>query len=100
LANLARNPRFTPADQSALFTGGEQRLRSATSVYTYGEQDRLAVALLCIITRQDFALAGFQSWLDSVQQDSVVWQKDLPDPVPLAVFVNDNNLLQTLPARI
>ena len=100
LANLARNPRFTPADQSALFTGVEQRLRSATSVYTYGEQDRLAVALLCIITRQDFALAGFQSWLDSVQQDSVVWQKDLPDPVQLALFENHNYLLEAMLARM
>ena len=100
LANLARNPRFTPADQSALFTGVEQRLRSATSVYTYGEQDRLAVALLCIITRQDFALAGFQSWLDSVQQDSVVWQKDLPDAVQLALFENHNYLLEAMLARM
>ena len=100
LANLSRNPRFTPADQSALFTGVEQRLRSATSVYTYGEQDRLAVALLCIITRQDFALAGFQSWLDSVQQDSVVWQKDLPDPVQLALFENHNYLLEAMLARM
>ena len=100
LANLARNPRFTPADQSALFTGVEQRLRSATSVYTYGEQDRLAVALLCVITRQDFALAGFQSWLDSVQQDSVVWQKDLPDAVQLALFENHNYLLEAMLARM
>ena len=100
LANLARNPRFTPADQSALFIGVEQRLRRATTIYTYGEQDRLAVALLCVITRQDFALAGFQSWLDSVQQDSVVWQKDLPDAVQLALFENHNYLLEAMLARM
>ena len=100
LANLARNPRFSPADQLAVFSSIDQRLRSATSVYTYGEQDRLAVALLCVITRQDFALAGFQSWLDSVQQDSVVWQKDLPDPVQLALFENHNYLLEAMLARM
>ena len=100
LANLARNPRFTPADQQAVLSSIDQRLRSATSIYTYGEQDRLAVALLCVITRQDFALAGFQSWLDSVQQDSVVWQKDLPDPVQLALFENHNYLLEAMLARM
>jgi hypothetical protein len=100
LANLARNPRFTPADQPAVFSSIDQRLRSATTIYTYGEQDRLAVALLCVITRQDFALAGFQSWLDSVQQDSVVWQKDLPDPIQLALFENHNYLLEAMLARM
>jgi Protein of unknown function (DUF2785) len=100
LANLARNPQFTPADQQAVLSSIDQRLRSATSIYTYGEQDRLAVALLCVITRQDFALAGFQSWLDSVQQDSVVWQKDLPDAVQLALFENHNYLLEAMLARM
>ncbi|MGB9417123.1 MAG: DUF2785 domain-containing protein [Acidobacteriaceae bacterium] len=100
LANLARNPRFTPADQAAVFSSIDQRLRSATTIYTYGEQDRLAVTLLCVITRPDFALVGFQSWLDSVQQDSVVWQKDLPDPVQLALFENHNYLLEAMLARM
>jgi hypothetical protein len=100
LANLARNPRFTPADQAAVFSSIDQRLRSATTIYTYGEQDRLAVTLLCVITRPDFALVGFQSWLDSVQQDSVVWQKELPDPIQLALFENHNYLLEAMLARM
>jgi hypothetical protein len=88
LAALARDLRFTPADQQALFAAVEHRLQSTTGIYSYGEQDRLAVALLVVITRDDFQLAGFQSWLATVQQDSVAWQKSPPDSVQLALFEN------------
>jgi hypothetical protein len=100
LAALARNPHFTPADQQALFTAVEQRLHSAGRIYTYGEQDRLAVALLSVIIRDDFQLSSFQNWLDCVQQDSVVWQKSPPDPVQLALFENHSYLLEALLARM
>jgi hypothetical protein len=100
LAALARNPHFTAPDQQALFTAVEQRLHSAGHVYTFGEQDRLAVALLCVITRDDFQLTNFQKWLDSVQQDGIVWQKSPPDPVQLALFENHTYLLEALLARM
>jgi hypothetical protein len=100
LAALARNPSFTPADQQTLFTAVEQRLHSVGRIYNYGEQDRLAVALLCVITRDDFQLSSFQSWLASVEQDSVVWQKSPPDPVQLALFENHTYLLEALLARM
>lgn len=100
LAALARNPRFTPADQQTLFAGVERRLRTAGRICTFGEQDRLAVALLCIITRDDFALAHFQSWLDSVEQDGLAWQKSPPDPILLALFENHTYLLEALLARM
>jgi hypothetical protein len=100
LAALARNPHFTPADQQALFTAVEQSLNSAGHVYTFGEQDRLAVALLCVITRDDFQLASFEKWLDSVQQDSIVWQKSPPDPAQLALFENHTYLLEAMLARM
>jgi hypothetical protein len=100
LAALTRDPRFTPADQQALFAAVEHRLHSTTGIYSYGEQDRLAVALLSVITRDDFQLAGFQNWLTTAQQDSVVWQKSPPDPVQLALFENHNYLLEALLARM
>ena len=100
LAALARNPHFTAFDQQALFTAVEQRLHSAGHVYTFGEQDRLAVALLCVITRDDFQLTNFQKWLDFVQQDGIVWQKSPPDPVELALFENHTYLLEALLARM
>ncbi len=100
LAALARNPRFTPADQQALFAAVEQRLRSAGQIYTFGEQDRLAVALLCVITRDDFDLSHFQNWLESVEQDSAVWQKSPPDPIQLALFENHTYLLEAMLARM
>jgi hypothetical protein len=100
LAALARNPLFTPADQQALFAAVEQRLHTAGHIYTFGEQDRLAVALLYVITRDDFQLAAFQSWLDSVRQDGAVWQKSPPDPVQLALFENHTYLLEALLARM
>lgn len=100
LTALARNPQFTPADQPAMFSGVDQRLASAGHIYTFGEQDRLAVALLSVITRDDFQLAAYQSWLESLQQDAVVWQKSPPDPVQLALFENHTYLLEALLARM
>lgn len=100
LAALARDPRFTPADQQALFAAVEHRLRSTSGVYSYGEQDRLAVALLSVIIRDDFQLAGFKTWLATVQQDSIVWQKSPPDPVQLALFENHTYLLEAMLARM
>ena len=100
LAVLARNPRFTPADQQPLFDAVEHRLRSACGIYIYGEQDRLGVALLSVITRDDFQLAGFQNWLATVQQDDVAWKKSPPDPVQLALFENHTYLLQAMLARM
>jgi len=100
LAALARNPHFTPADQQTLFAAVEQRLASAGHIYTYGEQDRLAVALLSVITRSDFQLAAFQSWLESLQQDAVVWQKSPPDLTQLALVENHTYLLEALLARM
>jgi hypothetical protein len=100
LAALARNPHFTPADQQTLFAAVEQRLNSAGRIYTFGEQDRLAVALLSIVIRDDFQLSSFQNWLESVQQDGVVWQKSPPDPVQLALFENHTYLLEALLARM
>jgi hypothetical protein len=100
LAALARNPLFTPADQQTLFAAVEQRLASAGRIYTFGEQDRLAVALLCVITRDDFQLAAFQSWLESLQQDSAVWQHSPPDPTQLALFENHTYVVEALLARM
>jgi hypothetical protein len=100
LAALARNPRFTPADQQALFAAVEQRLRTAGRIYTYGEQGRLAVALLCVITRDDFDVSHFQNWLTAVQQDNAAWQKSPPDPIQLALFENHTYLLEAMLARM
>jgi hypothetical protein len=100
LAALARNPHFPPAAQQALFAAVEQRLNSAGNIYTYGEQDRLAITLLVVVTRDDFQLATFQNWLQSLEQDSVVWQKSPPDLVELARFENHSYLLEALLARM
>jgi hypothetical protein len=100
LGALARSPHFTPADQQALFTAVEQRLQSAGHIYTFGEQDRLGVTLLSVIIRDDFELSSFQHWLESVQQDSAVWQKSPPDLVQLSLFENHTYLLEALLARM
>lgn len=100
LAALARDPRFTPADQQALFAAVERRLRSTAGIYSYGEQDRLAVALLSAVTRSDFQFAGFQNWLATVQQDGIVWQTSPPDPAQLALFENHTYLVEAMLARM
>src|SRR5882724_7266776 len=50
---LAKNPLFTVADQYRLLQAISRRLASANLIYTYGEQDRLAVAAIAVVSRPD-----------------------------------------------
>ena len=98
---LAKNPFFTVADQHRLLQAISQRLASANLIYTYGEQDRLAVAAVAVISRPDFDAAYFQSWLATLNAtDSNVWKSSPPDDHLLKTFQNNNYLLESLAARL
>jgi hypothetical protein len=60
---LARNRRFTIADQRLVLDALAQKMREASVVFTHGEDERMARAVLSIVRRTDFDADGFGTWL-------------------------------------
>jgi hypothetical protein len=99
LAGLAGDARLTEDEQSSILRGISARLTTAPAVFTQGEQDRLAAAVLSVIHRSDFEPGKFAQWLTALQnQDRDVWTNTSPEA--LARYQNHIYLLQALFARL
>jgi Protein of unknown function (DUF2785) len=101
LAALAKNDLLTPDDQHAILAAIAERLATAPTVYSYGEQDRLAQAVSAIITCRDFDSTYFQNWLKKiVEADAKVWEEKPLTPATLATYQNRTYMLEALAARL
>ncbi len=61
---LARDPRFTLADQHRLLEAAWARMTGpGIPVWTHAEEERLAAALLSVVRRKDFDAATLEPWL-------------------------------------
>jgi hypothetical protein len=99
LAALADSALLTKDEEKAILSAIAARLSTAPEVYTQGEQDRLAAAVVAVIRRPDFQAADFESWLNGIQtEDRDVWTSTTPES--LARFQNHNYMLQALTARL
>jgi hypothetical protein len=68
-------------------------------VYTQGEQDRLAAAVVAVVRRPDCQAGDFKTWLKGIQdEDRDVWTATTPES--LARFQNHNYMLQALMVRL
>jgi hypothetical protein len=101
LEALAENPALTTPEQERILNAISQRLATATIIYTHGEQDRLALAVMAIIERADFQKEAFMRWLQQMQQeDAGMWKLS---PIPLqemSGYQNDTYMLEALAARM
>jgi hypothetical protein len=99
---LARNPRFTPADQQRLLEAAWAKLTApGTPVFTHAEDERLAAALVSIVRRPDFDPAALEAWLARfVDLEKQVWSKAPPDPAALSAAQNARNLLRSLHVQL
>jgi hypothetical protein len=95
---LARDPRFTTADQQRLLDGAWAKVTaSGTPVFTHAEDERLAAALVSVVRRADFDAARLEPWLARfVALEKQVWSKAPPDPPTLDASQNARNLLRSL----
>lgn len=101
LKALAENDLLTQDDQHAILDAISQRLATAPTVYSYGEQDRLALAVKAIITRKDFDATYFESWLKHLDEaDAKVWQEKPLTTATLATYQNRTYTLEALAARL
>lgn len=63
---LARSPHLSAEDQKRIVNGVSQRCRTAHLVFTWGEDARMAAALLSIVDRKDFTASPFETWFQAL----------------------------------
>jgi hypothetical protein len=95
---LARDPRFTAADQARLLDAAWSKMTApGTPVFTHAEDERLAAALLSVARRADLDLALLDPWLARfVTQEKEVWSRTPPEAATLGASQNARNLLRSL----
>jgi hypothetical protein len=99
LAALANSTLLTKDEEKAILSAIAARLSTAREVYSQGEQDRLAAAVVAVVRHSDFQSAAFDSWLNGIQrEDRDVGTATTPES--LARFQNHNYLLQALTVRL
>src|SRR5712671_3348688 len=100
LQALAANSLLTKEGENSILSAIGARLSSAPQVYTQGEQDRMAAAVLAVIRRPSFDATAFESWLMQLQdEDKRVWANPLT-PETLARYQNHTYFLQALAVRL
>jgi uncharacterized protein DUF2785 len=100
LQALARSSMLTTEEENNILSAVAVRLSSAPQVYTQGEQDRMAGAVLAVIRRSSFDASAFTGWLARLQEeDKQVWANPLT-PETLARYQNHTYFLQGLAVRL
>jgi hypothetical protein len=95
LAALAESPLHTKDEAAAILHAIDARLSTAPQVYTQGEQDRLAVAVVAVIGQKDFDTSTFAPWLSQLKnEDRDVWTATTVES--LERYQNHNYFLQAL----
>ena len=101
LKALAENDLLMQEDQHAILAAIATRLATAPTVYSYGEQDRLALAVRSIALRKDFDAEYFNTWLAALNAaDDNVWRAKPLTPEILAAYQNRTYTLEALIARM
>lgn len=94
---LARSAHFTVGGQARVLNGISEKLaRTGTVVFTHGEDDRLARAVVSIVLRNDFDGAAFGEWLTRLRTARRAARAAADfDPDRYAAQQNTNNLLRS-----
>jgi len=94
---LARNPRVTPADAARILDAIGAKVRSARIVFAWGEDERLASAVLAVLRRGDVDAAAWTGWLDGLAGASKgLWDAPALDVPKFATEQNAKHLLARL----
>ena len=81
---LGRSPRLTPAGQARIVEAVSTRLRTAGVVFAWGEDERLALALLSLARRKDLDPKPFEAWLAALSAENAALWKNGPAIDPAA----------------
>src|SRR5262249_46823731 len=99
LGALADSFLRTPDEAAAMLAAIANRVNTATEIYTQGEQDRLAAAVVSVVKRDDFKADTFAPWLARIEEeDRNVWTAITVQA--LTRYQNHNYMLQALVVRL
>jgi hypothetical protein len=97
---LARNPHLSAEDQKRIVSGVSQRCRTAHLVFTWGEDARMAAALLSVINRRDFDASPFETWFQAlITENKELWKSPVIDAEAYASVRVQANVLAHLGAK-
>lgn len=74
---LGRSTKLQTADQKRILAGISLKAGGSTAFWEYGEDDRLAAAVMSILKRDDFDAAAFETWAGGFVP---VWQAVMEGP--------------------
>lgn len=98
---LARNRQLSADDQRRVVAGISQRCRTATSVFSWGEDARIAAALLSIVDRKDFDQLAFKEWFKAlIAENNALWKRPTIDIAGYISVRTQANVLAHLAARM
>jgi hypothetical protein len=99
---LGRSAKLAPAGQRRILGAIALKAGGSTTFWSYGEDDRLAAAVLSILKRDDYDAATLDGWLDRfVAVWQTAWQDPLAiDPARYAAAKNGRDLLAALELQI
>jgi hypothetical protein len=101
LRRLARNPSLCETDQDAIVVGLEDKLSRVDSVFTHGENRRLAQVLVALLGRTDCHVATIEAWFGRVRaRNDALWSGDALDPHLYARVENETQLFHELLAAM
>jgi hypothetical protein len=90
---LGRSRYLDPADQRAILNAVARKMREAPIVFTFGEDERYARAVLSLVSRKDFDADAFTSWVTATTPARM---GEHPDPATLRGDQNVKNLYSKL----
>jgi hypothetical protein len=95
---LVRNPKLPRGRASQLLGAVRGKVESADTVFTWGENDRMALALQSAVRRNDADAAALEEWVAFwVDQYKVLWAKGPQvDPRRFAVVENARQIMRSL----
>jgi hypothetical protein len=97
---LARSPHLSAEDQKRIVNGVSQRCRTAHMVFTWGEDARMAAALLSIIDRKDFSISPFETWFQAlITENKELWKSPAIDAEAYASVRVQANVVAHLVAK-
>ncbi|HWC16680.1 MAG TPA: DUF2785 domain-containing protein [Terriglobales bacterium] len=94
---LGRNSHLRAADQSRILDTISTKLRQSGQTFVFGENGRMAMAVMSLIRRSDFEQQAFASWLARfVAQGNALWKSRQLNVAEFASVQNANDLLRGL----
>ena len=97
---LARNPDLSVEDQKRIVSGVLQRCRTAHLVFIWGEDARMAAALLSVVDRKDFDALPFETWFQAlITENKELWRSPAINAEAYASVRTQANVLAHLAAK-